>query len=126
MADKPLGTALGPEDMLLDLARQIEPDGGMPGKNDFERVVRSLVAVLAFLIEGHTTTGGAFRTHVQRLMHFLETSPFPSLGTQQRRPLNDALGWIKKGNAPPWKLEDLLAWEGTEALDRLMELVPPP
>jgi Ca-activated chloride channel family protein len=32
MADKPLGTALGPEDMLLDLARQIEPDGGMPGE----------------------------------------------------------------------------------------------
>jgi Ca-activated chloride channel family protein len=117
---------LGPEDMLLDLAQQLEPDGGMPGKNDFERVVRSLVAVLAFLIEGHTATDGAFRTHVQRLMHFLETSAFHSLDTQQRRTLNDALGWIKKGTAPPWKLGDLLAWEETEALDRLMKLVTTP
>jgi Ca-activated chloride channel family protein len=125
-AEKPLETALGPEDLLLDLAQQLEPDGGMPGKNDFERVVRSLVALLAFLIEGHTTTAGAFRTHVQRLMHFLETSAFGSLNTQQRRSLNDALEWIKKGNAPPWKLDDLLAWEETEALDRLMRLVTPP
>jgi hypothetical protein len=121
-----LETALGPEDMLLDLAQQLEPDGGMPGKNDFDRVVRSLVAVLAFLIEGHTSTAGAFRTHVQRLMHFLETSAFHSLDTQQRRTLNDALGWIKKGMAPPWKLGDLLAWEETEALDRLMKLVTSP
>ena len=112
--------------MLLDLARQIEPDGGMPGMNDFERVVRSLVAVLAFLIEGQTTMAGAFRNHVQRLMHFLETSPFPSLSTQQRRPLNNALGWIKKGNAPPWKLEDLLACEEREAWDRVTKLVTPP
>jgi Ca-activated chloride channel family protein len=122
----PLESAPGPEDMLLDLARRIEPDGGMPGKNDFERVVRSLVAVLGFLIEGHTTTAGAFRAHVQRLMHFLETSPFPSLSTQQQRPLNDALGWIKKGMAPPWQLRDLLACNETEAWDRITTLVTAP
>ena len=125
-AQKPLETALGPEDMLLDLAQKLEPDGGMPGKNDFERVVRSLVALLAFLIEGHTTTAGAFRTHVQRLMHFLETSAFVLLSTQQRRTLNDALGWIKKGMAPPWKLGDLLACEEKEAWDRITRLVTPP
>lgn len=119
-------TSLAPEDILLDLARQLEPDGGMAGKNDFERVVRSLVAVLAFLIEGHTTAAGAFRTHVQRLMHFLETSAFASLNTQQRRTVNDALGWIKKGIAPPWKLGDLLAYKETEAWDRITTLVTAP
>jgi Ca-activated chloride channel family protein len=119
-------TSLAPEDMLLDLARQLEPDGGMAGKNDFERVVRSLVAVLAFLIEGHTTAAGAFRTHVQRLMHFLETSAFPSLDTQQRRTLDDTLAWIKKGIAPPWKLGDLLACEEKEAWGRITRLVTPP
>jgi len=68
-----------PEDLLLDLARKLEPDGGMPGRDDFERFVRSIVAVLAFMIEGHTATVGAFRTHVQRLMRFLDTSAVPAL-----------------------------------------------
>jgi Ca-activated chloride channel family protein len=125
-ADKPLASAPTPEDMLMDLAGQLEPDGGMPGKTDSERVARSLVAVLAFLTEGHTTTAGAFRTHVQRLMRYLETSPFPSLSAQQRRTLNDALAWIKKGNAPPWKLGDLLACKETEAWNRITKLVTPP
>jgi Mg-chelatase subunit ChlD len=125
-ADKPLATAPAPEDMLMDLAGQLEPDGGMPGKSEFERVVRSLVAVLAFLIEGHTTTAGAFRTHVQRLMRFLETSAFPSLNTQQRRTLNEVLGWIKKGLTPPWKLGDLLAWKEKEAWERITKLATAP
>jgi hypothetical protein len=115
----------GPEDMLMDLAQQLEPDGGMPGKNDFERAGRSLVAVLAFLIEGHTTTAGAFRSHVQRLTRFLETSALPLLTLQQRRTVNDALAWIKKGSAPPWKLGDLLDWKEKEAWDRIAKLVTP-
>jgi hypothetical protein len=98
----------------------------MAGKNDFERVVRSLVAVLAFLIEGHTTTAGAFRSHVQRLVYFLETSAFPSLDTPQRHTLEEALAYIKKGVAPPWKLGDLLAWEEKEAWDRIARLAAPP
>jgi Ca-activated chloride channel family protein len=119
-------TSLAPEDMLLDLAGQLEPDGGMAGKNDFERVVRSLVGVLAFLIEGNTTIAGAFRSHVQRLLHFLETSAFPSLNALQRRTLNEALAWIKKGVAPPWNLVDLLAWQEKEAWYRIARLVAPP
>jgi Ca-activated chloride channel family protein len=118
-------TSLAPEDILLDLAAQLEPDGGMAGKNDFERLVRSLVAVLAFLIEGHTTAAGAFRSHVPRLMHFLETFAFPSLNTPQRRTLNEALAWIKKGVAPPWKLAELLACPEKEAWDRITRLVAP-
>jgi hypothetical protein len=116
-------TPRAPEDMLLDLAGELEPDGGMAGKSDFERVLRSLVAVLAFLIEGHTTTAGAFRTHVQRLMHFLETSAFPSLNTEQRQTLKGALEWIRKGVAPPWQLGELLACEEKEAWDRITRLV---
>jgi Ca-activated chloride channel family protein len=120
---KPLESALGPEDLLLDLAQKLEPDGGMPGKNDSERVERSLVAVLGFMVEGHTATAGAFRTHVQRLMHFLQTSAFPSLTTREQWTLNDALAWIKKGTAPPCKLRDLLAWKEAEAWHQITMLV---
>jgi Ca-activated chloride channel family protein len=125
-AEKVPPSAPEPEDLLMDLAQQLEPDGGMPGKNDSERVVRSLAAVLALLIEGHTPTAGAFRNHAQRLMRFLETSAFPSLITRERRTLNDALAWIKKGVAPPWKPEELLAWKETEAWKRIAKLVTPP
>ena len=109
------------EDLLLDLARKLEPDGGMPGKNDFERVVRSVVAVLAFMIEGHTVTAGAFRAHVQRLMHFLETSASRSLAATDRQVLNEALAWIKKSPKPSWKISELLAWNEAEAWDRIRQ-----
>ena len=118
-------TRVTPEDLLLDLARQLEPDGGMPGKNDSERVESSLVAVVAFLIEGHTATAGAFRTHVQRLLQFLEVSAFPGLKDPQRRILTEALAWIKKGVAPPWKVGELLTWKGKEVWDKIAGLAVP-
>jgi len=109
------------EDSLLDLARKLEPDGGMPGKNDFERVVRSLVAVLAFMVEGHTATAGAFRAHVQRLMRFLETSAFPSLAATERQTLHETLAWINKDPKPSWKISELLAWNQSEAWERIRQ-----
>jgi len=112
-----------PEDALLDLARQLESDGGMPGKGDFERMVRSVVAVLAFLIEGHTSSTGAFRAHVQRLMRYLETSKFPALGAQHRDGLSATLAWIKQGKKPNWQLSELLAWKVDEAWKRTMQIV---
>ncbi len=60
----------GPD--LLDLARQLEPDGGMPGDTKDERLLASVLALLAFLAEGHTKTSGAFRAHVKRLTAYLE------------------------------------------------------
>ena len=108
--------------MLLDLARQLEPDGGMPGKNDSERAERSLIAVLAFLIEGHTATAGAFRTHVQRLLHFLEASELPGLSDLQRRVLGSALARIKRGDAPPkWEVGELLACKDRKAWAKIAE-----
>jgi hypothetical protein len=98
-----------PEDALLDLAQQIEPDGGMPGENEFERMVHSLVAILAFFVEGHTRASGAFRAHVQRLMHFLENSKFSSLSTQNRVALGAVLEWIRKGNKPTQSLSEILS-----------------
>jgi len=54
------------------LATRIEPDGGMPGKTDEERVLASILTMLRFLAEGHSLRSGTFRKHVQRLVKFLE------------------------------------------------------
>jgi len=59
-------------DTLLVLAAKIEPDGGMPGATEEERVQATILALLSFLAEGHTERSGAFRSHVQRLLAFLE------------------------------------------------------
>lgn len=64
----------GAADLLLELAAKIEPDGGMPGEDEEERVQAAILALLCFLAEGHTERRGAFRSHVARLMAFLETA----------------------------------------------------
>jgi Ca-activated chloride channel family protein len=70
------GEGAGEEDdrqsALVELAARIEPDGGMPGKTEEERVLASILAVLQFLAWGHSLRSGAFRKHVERLVKFLE------------------------------------------------------
>lgn len=57
---------------LVMLASLIEPDGGMSGKTDEERVLATILALLQFLAGGHSESGGIFRVHVKRLLEFLE------------------------------------------------------
>ena len=59
---------------LLELAAKMEPDGGMPGRTEEERVQATILALLAFLAEGHTERSGTFRSHVRRLLAFLESA----------------------------------------------------
>src|SRR5262249_1090882 len=54
------------EEILLALAWRLDSDGGMPGNNRESRVNATLIALLAFLSQGHTPTSGAFRSHVAR------------------------------------------------------------
>jgi Ca-activated chloride channel family protein len=58
-------------DQLLDLAAAIEPDGGMPGAAPEDRILATMIALMAFLSEGHTESSGAFRSHVARLAAWL-------------------------------------------------------
>jgi Ca-activated chloride channel family protein len=58
-------------DELINIASELEPDGGLPGKNTSDRAGRSAAALLAFVAAGHTERQGAFRLHVQRLLIFL-------------------------------------------------------
>ena len=61
------------DDLLVNLASQLEPDGGMPGGAASERAARSVAALLAFVAAGHTLTTGAFRSHVARLVEYLKS-----------------------------------------------------
>jgi hypothetical protein len=70
---------------LIDLAATLEPDGGMPGDSPEVRAGRTIVALLAFVAEGHTLNAGAFRLHVRRLVEFLK-----SVGAA-----SDKAGWIE-------------------------------
>ena len=60
------------QERLLELAARIEPDGGMPGKNDREGLRATVEALLSFLDAGHTATTGAFRAHVARLLTYVD------------------------------------------------------
>lgn len=61
-----------PVDELLELAVAIEPDGGMPGSTEEDRVLATLLALLRFLGQGHSTASGSFRPHVEQLVKFLQ------------------------------------------------------
>lgn len=60
------------EDTGFRLAAMIEPDGGMPGRNDHERIAHSLVAVMFLVQSGSSLNSGPFRAHIARLVEFLE------------------------------------------------------
>ena len=61
-------------DMLVDLAASLEPDGGMPGVSEEERVQATILALLRFMAAGHSAKSGAFRAHVKRMLKFLDRS----------------------------------------------------
>jgi len=90
----PPAAPTGPEDLLLDLAGRIQSDGGMPGHKEDERTLATLVALLCFTAEGHTASSGAFRSHVGRLIAFLDPRASDPL-------VREALARIRKGGSLP-------------------------
>ena len=90
----PPAAPTGPEDLLLDLAGRIQADGGMPGRKEDERTLATLVVLLCFAAEGHTASSGAFRSHVGRLIAFLDPRASDPL-------VREALARIRKGGSLP-------------------------
>lgn len=86
------------DDLLLDLASRMEADGGMPGTNRESRASASVVAVLAFLSQGHTPARGAFRSHVARLVSFLKS--MTGLSGPQQQIVGTVIELAGKGAAP--------------------------
>ena len=87
-----------PEEILLELASRMESDGGMPGDHPESRASASVLALLAFLSQGHTPARGAFRSHVTRLIAFLES--LTGLSSHQQRIVTAVIELARKGTAP--------------------------
>ncbi len=68
----PRDDAALPANGLVDLAARLEPDGGIPGSTEQERLAATVSALLEFAADGNTIHRGPFRTHVRRLASFLE------------------------------------------------------
>jgi Ca-activated chloride channel family protein len=93
--DRPVLTA---EEILLDLASHMDSDGGMPGKYRDSRASASVIALLAFLSQGHTLATGAFRTHVARLVKFLQS--LTGLSSHRQLIVEAVLEMARNGTAP--------------------------
>jgi Ca-activated chloride channel family protein len=100
--EPPAGTTPSPsqlaDDILLDLASRMDSDGGMPGKNSESRAIATVVALLAFLSQGHTAENGAFRSHVARLVLFLKS--LTGLSSHHQRTVAAVIELARKGTAP--------------------------
>jgi Ca-activated chloride channel family protein len=108
-------------DILLELAGRMEGDGGMRGESMEERILRTLVCLLAFLEQGHSTTTGAFRMHVNRLVGFLESGVASLLPEPRRAIVNRAVERVRSGNIVPgaWgekARKDEAEWKDLERL----------
>jgi len=86
------------EDVLLELAARIQPDGGLPGKENEDRVIATLVAVLLYVAEGHTTQEGTFMPHVRRLLSYLAGADISAFNEEQRRQIATVLDNLNQGN----------------------------
>jgi hypothetical protein len=87
------------DDLLMAVAARLEPDGGMPGRDADERASASIVALLAFVSNGHTAKSGAFRSHVERLISFLKPLIY-SMRPERLRVIAAVLARVEKGSVP--------------------------
>jgi hypothetical protein len=71
-------------DLLMDLSARVESDGGMPGAEARERILATLLMLLAFLEHGHSLHSGPFRIHVGRLLGFLQASLPGALSSEEQ------------------------------------------
>jgi hypothetical protein len=87
------------EDILITLAGLLEPDGGMPGRNEELRIANSLIALLSFVAQGSTREAGPFRVHVERLLQYLNPDRIKRLASSQADWVSRALEQIVAGHS---------------------------
>ena len=85
---------LSGEDRLVDLAYRLEPDGGMPGDNDEDRILATVLALLALAASGNYPDSGPFRLHSERMVEFLRKKLPSDLSEERLQAVNAALETI--------------------------------
>jgi Ca-activated chloride channel family protein len=106
-------------DILFNLASRMDSDGGLAGTNLESRTLATVIALLAFLSQGHTLTDGAFRSHVARLVSFLKS--LKGISGHRQEVVAAVLEFAKKSAAPSGEWIALARnsgnrWEDVESL----------
>ncbi len=84
-------------DRLLELSIHIEADGGMPGSDQRERILYTLLTLLAFLQHGHTVLSGSLRVHVRRMLEYLAEELPGSLFPEQAQAAARVVETVRAG-----------------------------
>jgi hypothetical protein len=84
------------DDILIDLASQIESDGGMPGKTQKKRAANTLIAVMLFAAGQNTMNSGIFSIHVGRLLAYLESFNDCSLTSEELKIIKSIVEAFRK------------------------------
>ncbi len=92
----------------------------MPGDSPAGRIARTVAAVLALASAGHTLTLDAFRSHVRRLVGFLQSAE--SAQDRERVAIDLAIRAATRGTAPPgdWLALACKAGLGWKQLERAL------
>lgn len=59
-------------DKIYDIASQIEPDGGLPGNSEEERIMKTIEALFEFIESGSNSNSGPLKLHIQKIVEFLK------------------------------------------------------
>tara|TARA_B100001971_G_C17978243_1_gene425948 strand:- start:226 stop:657 length:432 start_codon:yes stop_codon:yes gene_type:complete len=84
---------------LFSLAALIQPDGGMPGSDEEQRISTSILALLAFVSEASRSDTHAFDPHIKRLYKFIESHLDNVKLTKRKRVIQNILEKVDKGDA---------------------------
>ena len=88
----------------------------MPGSTPTARAARSTAAVFAFVNEGYTVSTGAFRSHVMRLVGFLQS--FTGLSSDEEAWVDLAIEVACSGQKTPGRWLEQTRRAGTFRLAR--------
>jgi len=86
------------KNLLLELAGMLEPNGGLPGDTEEDRVIATVTLLLLFNAEGHTTQRGAFAPHVRRLVAYLEAADLSAFTEKQCNAIAGVLEAVMQGD----------------------------
>lgn len=104
-------TEMGDFDLLMELAASLQADGGLGGASFQERIVRTLVALLALLEYSEKDRAGGdgevfrletaiFAPHIQRMRHFLQANATAPLDGVCITTVHDVMAEIDRGRIP--------------------------
>ena len=84
-------------DDLIELLGLLEPDGGAPGDTLEERILGTVLILLAAVQTGSTRKEGPYRAHIGRMLSFLEANLPGGLDTKKHQAVRAAIAAAEAG-----------------------------